>query len=221
VTTARDMATLARHIIRDFPNEYRYFSVPSFVFHGRMVYNHDRMLITYAGADGLKTGFTNDAGHNLVTSAMRGNVRLIGVVLGAATNVERDVDMSAQLDQGFDHFDIPRVTVAAAAPPRFPSLIGHAEAATLPRTLRPAAERQQPKLVTVQVGAFGSETAARHAAQTAAARMDGEPLVEPATVNGRKVWRAQVLGAHVANAAAACTPDPRHHSACQVLPVRG
>jgi D-alanyl-D-alanine carboxypeptidase len=80
VTTARDLALLAHHLIEDFPTEYHYFSVPSFYFHGREIPNHDRMLTDYEGADGLKTGYTVASGHNLVTSAVRGGVRLIGVV---------------------------------------------------------------------------------------------------------------------------------------------
>ena len=83
VTTARDLALLARHLIQDYPAEYRYFSVPYFTFHGRYIPNHDRMLQTYPGADGLKTGYIDASGCNLVTSAVRGNVRLIGVVMGA------------------------------------------------------------------------------------------------------------------------------------------
>ena len=78
-TTARDLAILARRILTDFPNDYGYFSVPSYEFHGHTVWNHDRMLQTYPGADGMKTGFTEASGHNLVTSASRGGVRLIGV----------------------------------------------------------------------------------------------------------------------------------------------
>ena len=80
VSTARDFAQLTRHLIADFPEQYHYFSVPGFLFHGREVPNHDPMLRIYPGADGLKTGYTMDAGLNLVTSAVRGNVRLIGVV---------------------------------------------------------------------------------------------------------------------------------------------
>ncbi len=116
ITSARDMAMLARHLIQDYPNEYRYFSTPNFVFHGRTIWNHDRMLQTYPGADGLKTGYVNASGHNLVTSAVRDDKRLIGVVLGAASNVERDQHMAALLDRGFEsegvsivmaHRDVP------------------------------------------------------------------------------------------------------------------
>ena len=59
------------------------------------------MLQTYPGADGLKTGYIEASGYNVVTSAVRGNVRLIGVVLGAANGGERDLHMAALLDQGF------------------------------------------------------------------------------------------------------------------------
>ena len=109
VSTARDFATLTRHLIQDFPEQYHYFSVPAFMFHGREVMNHDPMLQIYPGADGLKTGYTVDAGRNLVTSAVRGNVRLIGVVLGARTNPQRSAVMAELLDQGFQQEGVPVV----------------------------------------------------------------------------------------------------------------
>lgn len=101
VTTARDLAMLTQHLVAEFPEYYHYFSVPAFYFHRRLVPNHDPMLKTYAGADGLKTGYTDLAGHNLVTSAARGNVRLIGVVLGSRSNPQRSQIMTALLDKGF------------------------------------------------------------------------------------------------------------------------
>ncbi|MCQ8241184.1 D-alanyl-D-alanine carboxypeptidase family protein [Rhizosaccharibacter radicis] len=107
VSTARDFATLTRHLIQDFPEHYHYFAVPAFMFHGQQIPNHDPMLRIYPGADGLKTGYTVDAGRNLVTSAMRGNVRLIGVVLGARTNPQRSMVMADLLDQGFQQEGVP------------------------------------------------------------------------------------------------------------------
>ncbi len=135
-TTARDMAMLARHLLTDFPGFYPYFSTHSFTFQRRVIFNHDRMLASYPGADGMKTGYTEASGHNLVTSAVHSGVRLIGVVLGAASNPERDAHMTALLDQGFDQMDVPaerRTTLAS----RLPSLVGTAHAATL--AVRPAA----------------------------------------------------------------------------------
>ena len=107
VSTARDFTMLTQHLLRDFPDQYHYFSIPAFMFHGRFIGNHDPMLRIYPGADGLKTGYTADAGHNLVTSAVRGNVRLIGVVLGARTNPQRSAMMINLLDAGFQQEGVP------------------------------------------------------------------------------------------------------------------
>lgn len=107
VSTARDLAVLARHLIDDFPDQYRYFSVPMFVFHGRAIPNHDHLLQSYPGADGIKTGYTEASGFNLVTSAVRGDVRLIGVVLGAARPGERDQHMAALLDSAYQQLGVP------------------------------------------------------------------------------------------------------------------
>ena len=131
VTTARDLSLLARHLVQDYPVEYRYFSTPSFVFHGRLIPNHDRMLQTYPGADGLKTGYTDASGCNLVTSAVRGDVRLIGVVMGAVNGIERDTNMASQLDAGFERLGVP-VGPAETPRTRYPALVAAATAATLP-----------------------------------------------------------------------------------------
>jgi D-alanyl-D-alanine carboxypeptidase len=88
------------------------------------------MLTDYEGADGLKTGYTVAAGHNLVTSALRGGVRLIGVVMGAASNPERDVHMASLLDNGFTQLGVP-ITPRAPRHFRLPSLIESADAAPL------------------------------------------------------------------------------------------
>lgn len=101
VTTARDLAILSRRIILDFPEYYHYFSTPNFYFHGHYIPNHNPMLKEYVGADGMKTGYTQEAGHNLVTSALRDRVRLIGVVMGASSNTQRSIMMADQLDKGF------------------------------------------------------------------------------------------------------------------------
>ncbi len=119
MTTAGDLALLARHLISDFPDQYHYFSVPYFWFHGRMIPNHDPMLRTYPGADGLKTGFTDAAGLNLVTSAVRGNVRLIGVVLGARTSGQRSNVMTALLNDGFSQEGVPVPATPLPAPRGF------------------------------------------------------------------------------------------------------
>lgn len=101
VTTARDLAKLANALMRDYPHYYAIFSVQSYTYRGRTLQNHNRMLGSYDGADGLKTGYTNASGFNLVMSAVRDNRRLIGVVMGGTSAAQRDRTMAALMDRGF------------------------------------------------------------------------------------------------------------------------
>jgi D-alanyl-D-alanine carboxypeptidase len=101
VTTARDLARLANALLRDFPHYYGVFSVQSYTYRGRPLDNHNRMLGSYEGADGLKTGYTAASGFNLVMSAMRDNRRLIGVVMGGESASRRDRQMAELMDRGF------------------------------------------------------------------------------------------------------------------------
>ena len=98
------------------------------------------MLQTYPGADGLKTGWIAASGHNLVTSAVRGGVRLVGVVLGAGSSGERDLEMTDLLDRGFERVGIPSALYANREPMyRVPQLMASAQAAPVlePRGLEP------------------------------------------------------------------------------------
>ena len=132
VTTAADMAVLARHLVTDFPNFYHYFSTPYFVYGGRLVHNHQSLLTSYYGADGLKTGYTDASGFNVVTSALRGDTRLIGVVMGASSSGERNSQMASLLDQGFDRMGVPLPSLVALRPAvRMPALISVAQAQSL------------------------------------------------------------------------------------------
>jgi D-alanyl-D-alanine carboxypeptidase len=101
VTTARDMAVLARALLRDFPQYYHYFAERDFTYHGRKFSTINGILARYPGADGLKTGFTCSSGYNLVASAVRDGRRLIGVVLGSASRADRVEEMVTLLDTGF------------------------------------------------------------------------------------------------------------------------
>lgn len=201
-TTARDLAVLARRLINDFPGYYRYFSTPSFTWHRQVIFNHDNLLRTYPGADGLKTGYTDASGHNLVTSAMRGGVRLIGVVLGAASNGERDIHMAALLDQGFEQMDVPISRKPVQLASRV-TLISTAHAAEMPRPT--AAKVRNLANWSIQVGSFSSESAARSAAQAARREADsGEAKVLAVRHHGRVVWRAEVVGLTEADAEDTC-----------------
>jgi D-alanyl-D-alanine carboxypeptidase len=101
ITSARDMAILARAIIRDLP-EYEYFvHIPSIRFGRRVTQNFNKLIGRYPGADGFKTGFICASGYNLIGSATRNGKRLIAVVMGASSGMMRAVRAAQLLDRGF------------------------------------------------------------------------------------------------------------------------
>jgi len=101
ITTARDMATLSMHLMRDFPQYYGYFARTEFRFRGKTVTGHNNLLDSYPGADGLKTGYINASGFNVATSAVHDGRRIVSVVMGGFTARSRDAHMARLLDRGF------------------------------------------------------------------------------------------------------------------------
>jgi D-alanyl-D-alanine carboxypeptidase (penicillin-binding protein 5/6) len=101
VTTARDIFILSQAIIRHFPQYYAYFQQQQFVFGTQVMPNHNHLLRTMPGVDGIKTGFTNAAGFTLAASAVRDGRRLVAVVLGGPSRVARDSNVESLLSAGF------------------------------------------------------------------------------------------------------------------------
>lgn len=101
VSTARDMAKLARVLLTDYEKYYPYFSRKSFKYRGKTYKSHNKLLKSYAGMDGFKTGYIRASGFNLVSSAERDGTRLIGVVFGGKTGDLRNKQMRKILDQSF------------------------------------------------------------------------------------------------------------------------
>ena len=100
-TTARDMARLAIAVRRDFPQYFGFFSTKSFRWRGKRFGNHNKLLSNYTGTDGIKTGYIDASGFNLVATVERSGVRLIGVVFGGRTGKTRDAHMVKILDKSF------------------------------------------------------------------------------------------------------------------------
>ncbi|ANL66026.1 serine-type D-Ala-D-Ala carboxypeptidase protein [Rhizobium phaseoli] len=98
VTTARDMATLGVSLMRDFPEEFKLFSMRGFQFRGMKLRGHNNLMYRYDGVDGIKTGYTDASGYNVVTSALKGGRRVVGVVMGEKTAGLRDDKMAGLLD---------------------------------------------------------------------------------------------------------------------------
>ena len=117
ITTARDLGILARHLAYDFPQYFHYFGTPSFVFRGQLYVGHDNLIGNYEGADGMKTGYTNGSGFNLVSSVVRGNVHIIGVVMGGRSAHKRDMEMVRLLDDTFAQVTQNPMLVARANVP--------------------------------------------------------------------------------------------------------
>jgi D-alanyl-D-alanine carboxypeptidase len=114
MTTARDMATLSLRIQRDFPQYYPYFRITSFVYKGRVIRSHNRLLGRFDGTDGIKTGYTRAAGFNLTSSVKRGGKRVVGVVMGASSTGARNSFMMKMLEASLPKCT-PGSTIAALA----------------------------------------------------------------------------------------------------------
>jgi D-alanyl-D-alanine carboxypeptidase len=117
-SSAADMARLAYRLISDHPRYYPYFSRRSFSFNGVNHRGHNRLLVSYAGMDGLKTGYTRASGFNLAATARRSGERVIVVVFGGRSARTRDKEVARLLDLGFERVRERRPAPAIALLPQ-------------------------------------------------------------------------------------------------------
>jgi D-alanyl-D-alanine carboxypeptidase len=169
ITTARDQSTLGRAIQDRFPRYYRYFSTSAFNYHGRSIRNHNRLLGSVEGVDGIKTGYTRASGFNLVTSMRRGNRHLVGVVMGGRSGGSRDAIMRNLLVENLEKAASKR-TVAAITE-RSPS-----EANT------DVAEDQAQSRPTQTVQVQGAMQVASAAPEEAAPMRTAPPVTKPSII---------------------------------------
>lgn len=232
VTSARDMALLARHLIDDFPEYYPYFSRATFTYGGRVIRNHNFLLGRYPGTDGLKTGYINASGYNLVASSVRGGRRLIAVVLGGKTARSRDRQVMRLLDDGFASLQIARAMPGLGTGAAAGITVADAEPVTVTRTRRgriktivPAqASAKGPATVVryvVQVGSFRSERSARAQARAAAKKapkaVGAKPVVVMAQRQGRQVYLARLTGFDGNEAQVTCKALKKKGDDCMVV----
>ena len=148
-STARDMSVLGRHMIYDFPQYYNLFSRRSADAGMAEVSNTNRRFLdSYEGADGIKTGFTNAAGYNIVASAQRGNVRIIATVFGGTSTANRNARVSELLDMGF-------AAAPANASLTAPGAVAYAEGQSAPTDVIDAVVAQA---ITPEVPLTGAHT---------------------------------------------------------------
>lgn len=101
ITTARDLAKLARAVITEFPEYDHYWSMPQMRIGKARLRSHNKLLKSLDGADGIKTGFTCDSGFNIAASATRDGRRIVAVVLGDASSKERNIRAASLIEHGF------------------------------------------------------------------------------------------------------------------------
>jgi D-alanyl-D-alanine carboxypeptidase (penicillin-binding protein 5/6) len=103
--TPRELAVMARYIVLNYPDYYKWFGEREFTWNKIRQQNRNPLLGAFEGADGMKTGFTNEAGYNLVGSAVQGGVRLIVVLTGLKNPKDRADEAKKLLDYGFKNFE--------------------------------------------------------------------------------------------------------------------
>ena len=106
MTSARDIATLSHALISNFPEEYKLFSREKFVWKGKTYKSHNRLMQSYEGADGIKTGYIKASGFQLAFSAVREDKRLIGVYFGGDSGKHRDKTLAFLMDKEFGELNI-------------------------------------------------------------------------------------------------------------------
>lgn len=165
-STAQDIAALAAAVIRDFPEHYPLYSQKEYRYNGIAQSNRNRLLWTDPAVDGMKTGYTENAGYCLVTSARRGERRLVAVVLGAASEAARAAESQKLLNHGFQAYDGVRLYSSNQPVATFPVYKGSASSIragfinglqlALPRgsgdKLKATIESMQPLLAPIRVG---------------------------------------------------------------------
>jgi D-alanyl-D-alanine carboxypeptidase len=201
-TTARDMSKLAMAILEDFPEYYHFFKARRFEFRGRTIYGHDHLLARYPGVDGMKTGYTVASGFNIVTSAVRDDHRLLGVVMGGRSAGSRDRQMMALLNRGFSQLHKTTLTAASEEAAADWAPVARFKKVSLDDTQQQEAERPDSGWFVQLGGIFRSQVYARNALKSALhtypeGLRDANPLVVKLR-NGRYLARFSELDASTA-----------------------
>ena len=244
MSTARDLATLARALWRDYPTEYHFFATEEFTYRGSVYETHNHLMANFAGMDGIKTGYIHASGFNLAASAVRNGRRLIGVIMGGSSAHSRDLQMAGLLDDAFagvvpaadttlrtaSNDNTSNGVAATNTPSPMAALnpVQRAEAAVP----QPAAKPPAPTLRAlknshtweIQVGAFGNQKLAEHAAKLALVRLrlpaKTAHVVAPAPGDKEPLFRARIVGFTQREAEHACRQlrEKLHgHKLCAVI----
>lgn len=248
-TSARDMAILAMAVYHHFPQYYKWFSAKSFQYKGQTIGGHNYILKTFAGADGMKTGYTAASGYNIITSAKRSGKRVIAVTMGHNSVGERDKKVSKMMDRGLVHMQKGDVDVAtltneingkgvikaktarvAAVQKKTPAKaqnvrLAKAQNKTAVKATQIASAVSNGRYA-VQVGSFSDYQRARNYALTVKNKLAKKYAVHDIKVEkvqaaSKTVYRSKVIGLARNDANTICRNMKRSNQACLVTADSG
>lgn len=248
-TSARDMAILAMAVYHHFPQYYKWFSAKSFQYKGRTIGGHNYILKTFAGADGMKTGYTAASGYNIITSAKRSGKRVIAVTMGHNSVGERDKKVSKMMDRGLVHMQKGDVDVAtltneingkgvikaktarvAAVQKKTPAKTQNVRLAKVQNKTAVKATQIASAVsngrYAVQVGSFSDYQRARNYALTVKNKLAKKYAVHDIKVEkvqaaSKTVYRSKVIGLARNDANTICRNMKRSNQACLVTADSG
>jgi D-alanyl-D-alanine carboxypeptidase len=225
ITTARDQSTLGRAVQERFPRYYKYFSIRTFVFRGQSIGNHNNLLGRVEGVDGIKTGYVNASGFNLVTSVHRGNRYLVAVVMGGSSAGSRDAKMRDLISDKIAQASVKRTApmVAEGSPPPEarpePKAVAKVETAPEPKVAAKVEAKPEPKVAAKTEAKPEPKAEARFAVASAVSlpvRLNSAPAgqTDPATT------RTESMAAAAQPRTAAGSTDPIRPVLVKTLSVK-
>lgn len=213
MSTARDIALLSMAVYKHFPQYWHFFGIKSWTYNGKTYTNGNRLLTSFNGCDGMKTGYTKKSKYSLVATAHRGNAHLMSVVLGAENKDVRANVAAQMLNRGFSMLGtgaqpvvkntyVPPVqktvapqpqpvATAPSAPTTFSSAYNAATTQAMPKYTGAAITSTASGGTGVQFGAFSSESAAQAQVANVKNKLGANAVVEP---TGTGLYRVRVYG---------------------------
>ncbi len=221
-TTARDMAILGAAVYHHFPQYYKLFSAKKFTYKGKTYYTHNYILKSFEGADGMKTGFTNAAGFNIITSAERDGKRVIAVTMGHNTAKQRDKKVSSMMNQGLKKLallDTDKNRIEADSAVKVAS-VATEKTQKAPEKEKTVTADAADKTWAIQVGAFSNYAKARNYAMIVKKEnnLDGKTIrIEPHQAASAIVYRSKLTGFEKKEANNACNHLKKSNKSCIVI----
>ena len=219
-STARDMSILAQTLINKLPQYYKYFSIQSFIYKGKVFRNHNKLLKKYRGTDGIKTGYINASGFNLVASSKRNGTRLIGVVFGGKTASRRDRQMKRLLNRSWERAQSFSLLRAKPLPKRLTPLM---EA----RVLKNSSSKRNVFSQTstnwgIQIGAFKKYKEAHDIGSHTVHKLINLPVtaslkIQAVSKSNNTLFRTRLMGLNEVRARASCKQILVNGRECKIV----